>query len=234
MQDIKHKDKEAHFTSSEVLRDIVIGMADGLTVPFALAAGISGAVDSIHLIVVAGLAEIAAGAIAMGLGGYLAARTYETHYKTERQRELYEIEHLTERERQETKEIFGAYGITGSLGDELVRVLEQDKEKWADFMMRYELDLEVPDPKRAVVSAITIGGSYIVGGFIPLASYMLLTDVKQALFASVIATLSALAIFGGVKGKLTGANPFKSALQTMFVGGLAATVAYEIASIISH
>jgi len=227
-------DKEAHFTSSEVLRDIVIGMADGLTVPFALAAGISGAIDSIHIIVIAGLAEIAAGAIAMGLGGYLAARTYEVHYSNERKRELYEIDHLNGTERQETKEIFEAYGIHGAVVEELVNALAKDKDNWADFMMRYELGLEKPDPTRAVISAITIGGSYIVGGFIPLSSYMLLSDVKQALIWSIISTLTALGIFGSVKGRLTGVAPFKSALQTMFVGGLAAAVAYEIAHLIAH
>lgn len=227
-------DKEGHFTSSDVLRDIVIGMADGLTVPFALAAGISGAVDSINLIVVAGLAEIAAGAIAMGLGGYLAARTYEVHYSNERKRELYEIDHLNGTERQETAEIFEAYGVSGEVVAELVNTLAKDKDKWADFMMRYELGLEKPDPARAVISAITIGGSYIVGGFIPLSSYILLSDVKQALFWSVISTLTALGVFGAIKGRLTGVAPLKSALQTMFVGGLAAAVAYEIANLIAH
>jgi VIT1/CCC1 family predicted Fe2+/Mn2+ transporter len=225
--------EEKHFTNSEVVRDVVIGMADGLTVPFALAAGISGAVDSIHLIVIAGLAEIAAGAIAMGLGGYLAARTYEEHYSNERKRELYEIDFLTEKEREETREIFRYYGIDGGNVEVLIKNLEQNKSKWADFMMRYELGMEEPNTKRAPISAITIGGSYIVGGLIPLSSYMLINDIQQALFVSVISTLSALGIFGAVKGRLTGINPFKAAIQTMLVGGMAAAVAYGIAKYIS-
>lgn len=225
---------EQHFTASEMVRDIVIGMADGLTVPFALAAGISGAVDSIQIIVTAGLAEIAAGAIAMGLGGYLAARTNEEHYATERSRELYEIDHLNEREREETQEIFKEYGLSDSQVKDIVDTISKDKQKWADFMMRYELGLEKPDPKRAPKSAITIGASYVVGGFIPLSAYMLVNDIDQALLVSSIATLTALGFFGAIKGKLVGVSPIKAALQTIFVGGLAATVAYTIASYISH
>lgn len=226
--------KEQHFTASEMVRDIVIGMADGLTVPFALAAGISGAVDSIQIIITAGLAEIAAGSIAMGLGGYLAARTGEEHYATERKRELYEIDNLNEKEREETREIFKEYGLDDAQVNNIVDTIAKDKQKWADFMMRYELGLEKPDPKRAPKSAITIGGSYIIGGMIPLSAYMLSNTVEQALIASTIATLTALGFFGAVKGKLIGVNPAKAAIQTMLVGGLAATVAYSIASFISH
>lgn len=225
---------EAHFRSSNTVQDIVIGMADGLTVPFALAAGISGAVDSVHIIITAGLAEIAAGSIAMGLGGYLAARTAEQHYKSERERELYEIDHLLEREREETREIFSEYGLEPAQVEQIIDTISKDKQKWADFMMRYELGLEKPDINRAPLSAITIGGSYIVGGLIPLTSYILLHDIKQALIASTISTLSALGIFGAIKGKLIGAQPLKAALQTMFVGGLAAMVAYQLASYIAH
>lgn len=226
--------KEVHFTASDNVKDVVIGMADGLTVPFALAAGISGAVDSIHIIVTAGLAEIAAGAIAMGLGGYLAAKTSEEHFAIERQRELYEIDNLNQRERDETKEIFSEYGLNPAQIEEIVHTLAQDKQKWADFMMRYELGIEKPDVNRAPISAMTIGGSYIVGGLIPLSSYMLLESIEKALMISIIMTMSALAIFGAVKGKLIGVSPLKSALQTTVVGGLAAAVAYGIASYIAH
>ncbi len=224
---------ELHFTDSEMVRDVVIGMADGLTVPFALAAGISGAVDSIHIIVVAGLAEIAAGAIAMGLGGYLAARTYEEHYRNERAREIYEIDHLTEREREETRHIFKEYGLEGANLEIVVATLEKDKSKWADFMMRFELGLTEPHTKRAPISAITIGGSYIVGGLIPLSAYMVTDNIDLALVVSTICTLSTLGIFGAIKGKLTGISPIKGALQTMMVGGSAAGVAYGIAKLIS-
>jgi VIT1/CCC1 family predicted Fe2+/Mn2+ transporter len=225
---------EKHFTSSDTVRDIVIGMADGLTVPFALAAGISGATSSLHIIVTAGLAEIAAGAIAMGLGGYLAARTYEENYRNEYKRELYEIDNLVEREREETRDIFRAYGLPDNIIEPIVTTMEQDKNKWADFMMRYELGLEKPDVKRAPISAMTIGGSYIVGGFIPLASYMLSDNIHTALLASIASTLFALGIFGAIKGKILGMSPLKAALQTMAIGGLAAGVAYGIATLISH
>ncbi len=229
-----HLDSEQHFTASDTVRDIVIGMADGLTVPFALAAGISGAVDSIHIIVTAGLAEIAAGSIAMGLGGYLAARTGEEHYASERKRELYEIEHLTEREREETRDIFKVYGLSDLQVEHIVNTISKDKEKWADFMMRYELGLEKPDVKRAPKSAATIGISYIVGGLIPLTPYILIpNNIETALTASVVATLTALAVFGAIKGKLIGVPPLKAATQTVLVGGLAAAVAYTIAAYIS-
>jgi VIT1/CCC1 family predicted Fe2+/Mn2+ transporter len=225
---------EQHFTASEMVRDVVIGMADGLTVPFALAAGISGAVDSIQIIVTAGLAEIAAGAIAMGLGGYLAARTSEEHYATERKRELYEIDNLNEREREETHDIFKEYGLTDPQIDSIVDTISKDKQKWADFMMRYELGLEKPDSKRAPQSALTIGASYVVGGLIPLSAYMLIDNIEKALLVSVVSTLTALGFFGAIKGKFIGTSPLKTALQTMLVGGLAAAVAYVIASYISH
>ncbi len=226
--------KEQHFTSSDAVRDVVIGMADGLTVPFALAAGISGAVDSIHIIVTAGLAEIAAGAISMGLGGYLAARTNEDHYASERKRELYEVDNLNEREREETREIFSEYGLKSQQIEEIVNTIAEDKEKWVDFMMRHELNMDKPDTKRAPISALTIGGSYIIGGMIPLTPYMLTTDIHEALLASVFATLVALGLFGAIKGRLIGVSMLKSAMQTMFVGGLAAAVAYAIASFIAH
>lgn len=225
---------EQHFTGSEAVRDVVIGMADGLTVPFALAAGIAGAVDSIHIIVTAGLAEIAAGAIAMGLGGYLAARTSEMHYSSERARELYEIDHLYEREIEETKEIFSEYGLPDPQVNIIVNTLAQNKQKWVDFMMRYELGLEKPNSKRAPISAMTIGGSYIVGGLIPLSSYMFLNDINDALIVSIFSTMIALGLFGAVKGYLTGMSAVKSAMHTIFVGGLAASAAYGIASYISH
>lgn len=216
-----------------MVKDIVIGMADGLTVPFALAAGISGAVDSIHIVVVAGLAEIASGAISMGLGGYLSARTYEELYQNERKRELYEIDALTDVERQETRDIFSAFGLSGKELEDVVSAIQKDKNKWADFMMRYELNLELPNPKRAPISAMTIGGAYVVGGLIPLTSYMLLDNIESALIASIVSTLTALGIFGAVKGWITGIPALRGALQTMFVGGLAAGVAYGIARFIS-
>ena len=224
---------EQHFESSEVIRDIVIGMSDGLTVPFALAAGLSGAVSTTVLVVTAGLAEIAAGSIAMGLGGYLAARTDREHYQSEEARERREIVELPERERQEVEDIVRTWGIDGEAMDKAVTAITKDHEKWLDFMMKYELGLETPDPKRARNSSLTIGISYIVGGLIPLSPYIFIHLPSHALWVSVIATLAALFIFGWVKGKFTGAKPVKSALQTMLVGGIAAFVAYAVAKLIA-
>jgi vacuolar iron transporter family protein len=220
---------EQHFSGSKMVRDVVIGMADGLTVPFALAAGISGALMQSNIVVTAGLAEIAAGSIAMGLGGYLAARSDAEHYASEMRREEIEIVEKTQVERQEIVDIFAEYGVTAEESQPIVAALERRPDKWRDFMMRFELGLEEPDPKRALHSAFTIGGSYIIGGLVPLAPYMLMRDTAKALVFSAIVTLIALAVFGGVKGHFTGMAKGKSALQTMLVGGLAAGAAYLIA-----
>lgn len=219
---------EEHFTASETVRDIVIGMSDGLTVPFALAAGVSGAVAINHIVVTAGLAEIVAGSIAMGLGGYLAARSDADHYHHERERELYEIREKTDVEIQEVEGILHSYGLTAAQSKTVARALSKKPKQWIDFMMRFELGLEEPDPKRAL-TALTIGGSYIAGGLIPLAPYMLVAQTHAALLVSVVVTLFALAVFGYVKGMFTGARPFRSALQTVVIGGLAAAAAFLLA-----
>ena len=220
---------EKHFTASESVRDVVIGMADGLTVPFALAAGLSAAVTSTSVIVTAGFAEIAAGAIAMGLGGYLAARGDAHHYDAEVAREHYEIEHLREREVAEVREIFTKFGLAGEGLDKAVESVTADKERWMDFMMRFELGLEKPDPKRAPISAATIAVAYFVGGLVPLLPYMFAPSMEAAFRWSVAATGVALLIFGAVKGRFAGLNPLVSALQTLLVGGLAAAAAYWLA-----
>jgi len=220
---------EKHFTASEVVRDVVIGMADGLTVPFALAAGLSAAVAKTDVIVTAGLAEVVAGAIAMGLGGYLAARSDAEHYVAEEKREHDEIEHLRGREVEEVAAIFRGYGLEGQALTTVVDAIASDRQRWVDFMMRFELGLERPDPKRAPVSAVTIGGSYVIGGLIPLIPYMLAQDISSALRISVVATGIALLIFGAIKGHFTGVNKIKSALQTALVGGLAAGAAFWLA-----
>jgi vacuolar iron transporter family protein len=220
---------ETHFLASESVRDVVIGMADGLTVPFALAAGLSAAVVSTEVIVTAGLAEVVAGAIAMGLGGYLAARTDAEHYAAEENRETYEIDHLREKEIEEVETILREYGLEGKVLQNVVNAVAADRRRWVDFMMRFELGLERPDPKRAPISAATIGGSYIVGGLIPLIPYMLVHNITTALQISVAATGFALLCFGAIKGHFTGVNKIKSALQTLLVGGLAAGAAYWLA-----
>ena len=225
--------KENHFRAADFLKDVVIGMADGLTVPFALAAGLSGAIDSGTIIITAGLAEIAAGSIAMGLGGYLAGKGETEHFDTEEQREFYEVEHQRAFEIKETYEIFEAYGLEKNQIDPIVKKFEADPKAWVDFMMRFELGLERPHPNRAVKSAVTIAGAYIIGGLVPLSPYFCL-DVTQALLYSSIFTLVALGIFGYLKGIFMGFNGIKSALQTMFIGGLAASAAYFIATLLTQ
>jgi VIT1/CCC1 family predicted Fe2+/Mn2+ transporter len=224
---------ERHFTSGDTVRDIVIGMSDGLTVPFALAAGLSGAVQSTSIVITAGLAEIAAGSIAMGLGGYLAARSDAEHYASERRRELTEVREIPDAEAKEVTDVFAAYGISADTAAPVVAALRTRPEAWVDFMMRFELGLEAPDPKRALISAGTIAGAYIAGGLIPLAPYFMFTAAGRALAVSVAFTLLALFVFGYVKGHFTGARPLRSALQTTLVGGLAAAAAFGIARLIS-
>ena len=224
---------EKHFTGSQTIRDIVIGMSDGLTVPFALAAGLSGAVASSHIVVTAGLAEIAAGSIAMGLGGYMAAKSDAEHYASERAREEREIVAVPEAEVQEVVAIFEAYGITAQESAPVIAALRQRPARWVDLMMGLELGLEKPDPKRALASALTIGGAYIVGGSIPLAPYIFLPSAQTALLVSVVVTLTALFVFGALKGLFTGTPPLRSGLQTLLIGGLAAGAAFGIAKLIS-
>jgi VIT1/CCC1 family predicted Fe2+/Mn2+ transporter len=220
---------ERHFTAGERVRDVVIGMSDGLTVPFALAAGLSGAVDSTGIIVTAGLAEIAAGSIAMGLGGYLAARSDAEHYASERLREEREVREIPGVEADEVAQVFRSYGLNDQESAQVVEALRRRPEAWIDFMMRFELGLEKPDPARALTSALTIAGAYVAGGFIPLAPYLVSSTARAALLASVVLTLGALLGFGYVKGRFTGARPGRSALQTALIGGLAAAAAFGIA-----
>lgn len=224
---------ERHFTASETIRDIVIGMSDGLTVPFALAAGLSGVEAATgQIITTAGLAEIAAGAIAMGLGGYLAARTDAEHYFSERVREERETRELPETEAAEVAGIFHSYGLSDDTVSTIVQAIRSDQKRWVDFMMRFELGLEEPNPKRARHSALTIALSYVAGGLVPLAPYFFIPSVHSALVGSVMLTLLALLVFGYVKGSFTTPQPFRSAWQTVLVGGLAATAAFLIAKMI--
>jgi vacuolar iron transporter family protein len=227
---------ESHFTASAAVRDVVIGMADGLTVPFALAAGITGAIanspGATALVVTAGLAEIAAGSIAMGLGGYLAAQTDAEHYESERQREIRETVELADVETEEVAKVFRAYGLNDAQMQPVVSAICSDQQRWVDFMMRFELGLEEPDPKRATQSAITIAAAYVFGGLIPLAPYMLLPSVSDGLRYSAVITFIALAIFGFVKSRFIGISAWKGAAQTVLTGGLAATAAFLLARLI--
>jgi VIT1/CCC1 family predicted Fe2+/Mn2+ transporter len=229
---LHHDHVEKHLKSSETITDIVIGMSDGLTVPFALAAGLSGAVKDVHLIVIAGIAEIAAGSIAMGLGGYLAGKTEQEHYASELKREYDEIEELPHVEREEVRVFFEGLGLSRHLQEEATEELIKDKDRWADFMMKYELGLEEPDPKRARKSAFNIGASYIVGGMIPLSPYFFVDDGISGLKYSAMVTLACLFVFGFFKSKLTGTPPLKGAIKVTIIGALAAGCAFGIAKLI--
>lgn len=224
---------ERHFTGGENVRDVVIGMSDGLTVPFALAAGLTGAIVASHVVVIAGLAEIAAGSIAMGLGGYLAARSDAEHYAHERLREETEVVEKPAVEADEITEIFEHYGVNPADSATLVAALARNPKQWVDFMMRFELGLEEPAPRRALRSAFTIAVSYVVGGLIPLAPYMLIPTTHVALLVSLVVTLAALALFGYIKGRFTGARAGRSALETVVIGSLAAAAAFGLARLIS-
>jgi vacuolar iron transporter family protein len=223
---------EHHLTSSAMLRDVVIGMSDGLTVPFALAAGLSGAVQSTELIIIAGLAEIAAGSIAMGLGGYLAAKTEADYYNSELKREYEEIEKVPQIERQEVKDFFAQLGLSEETQEQAVGEVIKDKDRWADFMMKYELGLDKPDPTRARKSAFNIGSSYVVGGLIPLLPYFFVSTGFEGLKISTVITLVCLFIFGYFKSKITGVNAIAGAFRVTIIGALAAGCAFGIARLI--
>jgi VIT1/CCC1 family predicted Fe2+/Mn2+ transporter len=220
---------EHHLKSSDTIRDIVIGMSDGLTVPFALAAGLSGAINSSAIVITAGIAEIVAGSIAMGLGGFLAGRTEADHYTAELKREYDEVERVPEQEKAEVKEVFAGFGLSPALQTQIADEMAKDKDKWVDFMMRYELGLEEPQANRATQSAVTIGLSYIVGGVIPLSPYFFIADSKIALYYSCIITMICLFVFGYFKSKVTGQPLISGAFKVLIIGALAAAAAFGMA-----
>lgn len=225
--------RERHFTGGETVRDIIIGMSDGLTVPFALAAGLAGSISQSSVVIAGGMSEIAAGAISMGLGGYLAAQSEADTYRAELERERREVREVPHRETEEVREILAGYGLEGEALKASVQGIISNHQNWVKFMMREELGLDEPDPKRAVFSAITIGGSYIAGGVVPLAPYALGLPVETAFLWSIVTTSVALLIFGAIKGKFTSVSPLKSGLQTLLVGSIAAIAAYGLARLVS-
>ena len=229
---IPHTHNEQHFLQSDLIKDIVIGMADGLTVPFALAAGLSGAVDSNAIIITAGLAEICAGSIAMGLGGYLAGRTEIEHYDSELKREYFEVKNFYEKEKEEVREVFAAYGLSPQSQTIIADELAKDEHKWVDFMMKYELGLDKPDEKRARKSAMNIGVAYIVGGIVPLSAYFFTKHPHDGLIYSAVITVFCLLIFGYYKSKFTGQPPIKGAVYMAVIGLIAASAAYSIAKLV--
>ncbi len=226
-----HLHEEKHFKSSDLITDIVIGMSDGLTVPFALAAGLSGAVDSTGIIITAGLAEVAAGSIAMGLGGFLAGKTEVDHYNSELKREWDEVENVPEREKQEVRDVFAEMGLSPEMQNQIADELAKDKDKWVEFMMKYELGLDKPDPKRARNSAFNIGLSYIVGGLVPLSPYFFVSSPVDGLKISAAITVICLFIFGYFKAKVTGQNMLKGAIYVAAIGSAAASAAFMIAKL---
>lgn len=224
---------EKHLKSSDFITDVVIGMSDGLTVPFALAAGLSGAVSNNSIIITAGIAEIVAGCIAMGLGGYLAGKTEQEHYQSELKREFDEVEHVPEKEKQEVMDIFATYGISKSGQEILANELAQDKDKWVDFMMKFELGLERPNPNRARNSALTIGLAYFIGGLLPLSAYLFTATPTYGLIVSALLTTICLFVFGYFKSKITGQQPIAGAFKVTLIGLLAAAAAFGIAKLVS-
>ncbi|TPX34071.1 hypothetical protein SmJEL517_g03256 [Synchytrium microbalum] len=224
---------EPHFGAAEVVRDIIIGLSDGLTVPFALAAGLS-SLNNTHLVVTAGFAEIVAGSISMGLGGFLAGRTEIDHYNSERAREVREVETVPEREEEEIYEIFEPYGVTKTSLQPMMYMLKQDKERWVDFMMKFELALEKPDISRSYIAALTIGVSYFIGGLVPLFPYIFMSSTTEALYVSMAVTIAALFIFGYVKSRILGVPAFMGAIQMAVIGACAAGAAFGIARAIPN
>lgn len=225
---------ERHFTGSGTVRDIVIGMSDGLTVPFALAAGLSGSVGDAFVVVVAGLAEMAAGGISMGLGGYLAGRSEVDTYESELERERREVREMPDAEVAEVRQIFADYGLQGASLDSAVKAVTSNASSWVSFMMREELGLERPDSGKALRSAFTIGLAYIAGGIVPLAPYAFGLSLTTALGVSVGVTLIALVLFGAFRAHFTGQPVARGAAQTALVGAIAAAAAFGLARVVGN
>jgi VIT1/CCC1 family predicted Fe2+/Mn2+ transporter len=228
---VRHR--ERHFAGSEAVRDLILGMSDGLTTPFALAAGLAGAATSNLLVVIGGLAEIAAGSISMGLGGYLAAQSAAETYRAELARETLETEVMPGEERAEVRQIFRGYGLRGPALEQATSAVTAERDAWVRFMMREELGLEEPAPSAALWSALRIGAAYALAGLIPLAPYAFPVGLDRALVASVVVTGIALAVFGAVKARYTGASSPRGAIQTLAVGGVAAGVAFAIGRLLT-
>ncbi|ESR61377.1 vacuolar iron transporter 1 [Citrus sinensis] len=232
-QTLLNQHREKHFTAGEIVRDVIIGVSDGLTVPFALAAGLSGANATSSIVLTAGIAEVAAGAISMGLGGYLAAKSEADHYARELKREQEEIITVPDTEAAEVAGILADYGIEPHEYGPVVNALRKKPQAWLEFMMKFELGLEKPDPRRALHSALTIAIAYVLGGMVPLIPYMFIPRATDAVLASVAVTLVALLIFGYAKGYFTGNKPVKSALQTAFIGAIASAAAFGMAKAVA-
>ena len=227
-------DHEHHGAGTQTIRDLVLGMADGLTVPFALAAGVTGAVAASGIVLSAGIAEIVAGAISMGLGGYLAARSESAHYAKEYAREVRETEEIPNEEKAEVAQILFGYGVREPVLTRVVHDIASDREQWVQFMMRNELGLEKPDERAAPRSAALVGGGYVLGGIFPLAPYVFVANAHEGLWWSIVFTTIALLVFGAVRARVLATPVVLGALQTWVIGGIAAGAAYGLARLVSH
>jgi len=225
--------EEQHKKNTNIVRDIIIGMSDGLTVPFALTAGLSGVLDTNHLIIVSGLAEITAGCISMGLGGFLAGQSEAEHYDAELKIEHKEIEDVPFIELKEVEDIFSELGVDKKLSKQVALQVSRNKNKWADFMMKLELKMEKPATNQAIKSASTIALSYLIGGFIPLFPYIVFSSSKSGFIVSCIVTILALVVFGFFKSKMTAQPMVKGTLKVATTGIIAAAAAFLLAKAVS-
>lgn len=225
---------EEHVPGGVSVRDVILGVSDGLTVPFALAAGLSGAVTSNFIVFIAGVAEMLAGGIAMGLGGYLSEKSHAEIYRKELERENREVDEVPELERREVRDIWKARGYAGAELDQLVDAIIKDRRRWVEFMMREELGLLEPRASGAYKTSLTIGMSYIVGALVPLFPFLIPLTIHQALLLSSVTTLSALFLVGVFKSRFTGAAWWRSGLETTLIGAAAAGAAYVLVRLLSH
>jgi len=224
---------ELHNKNTTLVKDIIIGMSDGLTVPFALTAGLSGVLNTNHLIIVSGLAEITAGCISMGLGGFLAGQSEVEHYNAELKREYSEIESVPLTELKEVENIFTKMGVSEPLSKQVALQVSKNKDNWSDLMMKLELNMEQPAKNHAAISASTIAISYLVGGSIPLFPYIISSDSKMGFKISCIVTIMALIIFGYFKSKMTGQPLIKGTIKVAVTGLVAAAAAFLLAKAVS-
>ena len=224
--------EETHVVQVEPVRDLVVGVAEGLTVPFALTAALAAGAAAPPVILGAGLAATAAGAVASGLGGYLAARREAEHYAAERRREEEETRLYPDRERWEVAAVLHRYGVRGAVLNQAVEAVASDRRKWVDFMMRFELDLAEPDPNRAARAAVATFAAQLAGGLIPLLPYLVFASPRPALLVSCGITALALLAFGWLKARATGLSPLRGALQSLALGTAAAFLAWLAARLL--
>jgi len=225
---------EEHTHEGVSVRDVILGVSDGLTVPFALAAGLSGAVESNFIVFLAGVAEMLAGGIAMGLGGYLSEKSHAEIYRKELAREQYEVQRVPEQEKREVRDIWKSRGYDGEELEQLVEAIIKDRRRWVDFMMREELGMIEPAVGAALKTSLTIGVSYVAGALVPLFPFILPLTIPQALLMSSATTLTTLFLVGIFKARYTGGLWWRSGLETLLIGAAAAGAAYVLVRLLSH